>query len=530
MNHGSLGFLNEFGELSLKSEIINGLCLGNNSMLYGIYYPCPEIENSLYTNVSLKHDLMLTPIPSRFWPVSARIYIHLNQCKGSFNHVCDYLRRKGISIIHGESTRSAFRYATWSAHIVFENLLKGGKKGLTYNSDKNYYKQTFRALQDLIKTMNSDSELKNSLFTPDCFQAVDGFINAPLAYFNNLHVQRDKMPWIKEKWIVEPFKLTLDNKKGYEYLVGDDTFQSIISYIKKEYPGSIPAVTFSELHTRSLIVRNVLIPREDSKRFFMVGMEYERVGGTDSCVGIIHTITDKFPSTYNIWQSYTYTINSSEKSDKGNLVFLLENTANTRGEDNRSKESYSDEAWGDINKILTKVSQKVTYDHLKVVPLPEPDSFSGMFENNYDQVGFKRYKYDVFISYSSKDKKYVDDILKPVFDKYKLKIHVDTREIAFGSFIERELFSNILNSCEMCVVVSPKSNKSDWVISEGGAAWILNKILTPIRLSKTVVSRKLASRVWVDGNSPDALEIYVKQVLKRKLENDANRFYYHFGK
>lgn len=532
MNHGSIGFLDGHGRLSLEQQILDGLCLGVNSKLYGIYYPCrPSDKYPEYKNVTLKHDFMLTPIPPRFWPVSARIHIHLIQQPGSFNKVCEYFQRKKISIIHGEVTRSAYRYATWSLHIAFEELLKRPK--LNFNKEKNYYRETFYALKKLLNDINNDLELKPLLFlfAPDYFKVVNGNINAPLAYFTNFYKTKEDKKWLDEPDLIEPFELTLEKHNGYELLGGDKQFQLITRYLNFKDPDIFPAITFSELHTQSLNIRTVLIPPKDNKRFFRLEVQYERITGEDSCVGIIYTITNNMPPEYDIWQSYNYTINSSPEYDKGDLIFIIEDQSNIKKKwDPKSKDAYINEALTSFRNVIKENPFKnIKFSDPLITPLPDPPTLEGYFQINYEERERQMFKFDVFISYQRKDEVIADRLLKILKD-HNLNPHKDVLEIEFGDQVESKLLENILDSREMCVIVSNNSSGSEWVTTEWGAAWILSKRITPIVNDTENIPLRLKDRLYIDGNSDEDLEKYAKQLFERKLKNNINRFRDRFGK
>lgn len=531
MNHGSLGHIDEDGSITLNHEIIDSLCLGDKSKLYGIYYPCPSSKrNPLYQFITLKHDFMLTPIPYRFWAVSAKLFIHLNQHLPSLNKVCEYLESKRVSIIHSESTRSGYRYATWSLHIAFEDLLNSAD--LLYENKLHCYRGTQTKLSQLIKSMKEDRELRKYLYKPDSFEAVEGTVNSPLACFTNF-VQNNELS-DNDKQIVNPFELTLSYTNDGKIFTGDTQYQFVINYLKSKQPELFPAITFSELHERALNIRNVLIPRKDSKRFFRIGIEFQRIGGKDSSVGIIHSITQRLEN-YSIWQSYNYTINSSSDYDKGNLVFLVENITSIgkKSEDGRSKNSYLEEAETDIQRIITEAKfENISFEHPVVIPLPEPLAVKSNLQNEFDQRERKDYKYDVFISYShnESDKKFVDDLVN-LFREHHLVPHVDRNVFKFGETIDSTLLANILNSREMCVVVTKDSVLSEWVTTEWGAAWVLGKNLVPIILKADFqIPDRLKKRYYVNGDSPSELKAYAKQLVDAKLTSEAKRFKYYFSK
>lgn len=533
MNHGSLGFINDIGNLTLRQDVLNALCLLNNSRLYGIYYPCPpEDAGSDYANSTLKHDFMLTPIPPRLWAVSARIHIHMLQNKsGTLNQICKLFEAKRISIIHAESTRSTHRYASWSLHIAFEKLLNSKR---TFDSKNNYYLETYQAVEDLKRDVAENpewEEIRKILFSPDYHKSFDGGPNAPLAYFTN-YINSENTPWLSEKWLKEPFEFELKTDINPNYLIGDSKFNEIFKYLKSINPDIFPATTFSELDTRALNIRTVIIPKKDNKRFFMVGMEYERIGGLDSCIGVIRAVTSKFPSEYNIWQSYNHTIKSSPNFEEGNLVYLIEDTTNrSRPIDNKSREAYLEEAaknFEDIANGNVHDLQNIKFKHPTIAPLPDYEATRKLLENNLEERKFKDHKSDVFISYSHQDTEFVTKTLIPILQNHNVKYTIDSEIFRFGNKIDSTLLARIIDSREMCVIVS--NSKSDWVSRESGVAWVLGMNYVPIIKSPDVdISDQLKNIYYVKGFNEDELIKYAIGLSENRIKSEANRFERYFS-
>ena len=90
-------------------------------------------------------------------------------------------------------------------------------------------------------------------------------------------------------------------------------------------------------------------------------------------------------------------------------------------------------------------------------------------------------KWHIFMSHSSVDK-HDATLLNRMAVKKGLKIYVAERELMGGDEFISEIREALLSSSELCVLVTPDSLKSAWVISEWGAAWALGKKVTPILL------------------------------------------------
>jgi type 1 glutamine amidotransferase len=108
------------------------------------------------------------------------------------------------------------------------------------------------------------------------------------------------------------------------------------------------------------------------------------------------------------------------------------------------------------------------------------------------KINTSRYAYDIFISYSSANQVEADQ-----FDaqakKKGLRCFLASRELSGGDRWDERIRKALISSRELCVLISKASLKSEWVTTECGAAWALNKWLTPILLD--VVAEKLPDRL-----------------------------------
>jgi hypothetical protein len=86
---------------------------------------------------------------------------------------------------------------------------------------------------------------------------------------------------------------------------------------------------------------------------------------------------------------------------------------------------------------------------------------------------------DLFISYSSRFKDQAEEIQQKAKQKL-LNVFLDKTDISYGSDFSEVIKESLLRSRELCVLVTPDAITSEWIISEWGAAWALNKRITPI--------------------------------------------------
>lgn len=100
-------------------------------------------------------------------------------------------------------------------------------------------------------------------------------------------------------------------------------------------------------------------------------------------------------------------------------------------------------------------------------------------EHYREQARKAKYTYDVFLSYAGAD----DAEAKSVHDKVLQAGHtvfMAPKVLKPGDDFAEEIRLALLGSRELWLLVSPASSESEWVISEWGAAWALDKRIVPI--------------------------------------------------
>lgn len=128
-------------------------------------------------------------------------------------------------------------------------------------------------------------------------------------------------------------------------------------------------------------------------------------------------------------------------------------------------------------------------------------------EERYRQESInKKYLFDVFLSYSTTDA----EEAKMVHDKLKnsgLRVFMAPKVLKPGDDFAQEIKNSLIGSKELWLLVSPTSIKSEWVISEWGAAWILSKKIVPIlhRCSPDTLPDRLGKLHCIDLHKCDEL-------------------------
>jgi uncharacterized protein YciU (UPF0263 family) len=101
-------------------------------------------------------------------------------------------------------------------------------------------------------------------------------------------------------------------------------------------------------------------------------------------------------------------------------------------------------------------------------------------EEEYREQRHKlRYAYDVFLSYAGADQAEAD-LIHGLIRKAERKVFMAPKIVNPGEDFAEEIRSALEGSTELWLLVSPSSAKSEWVISEWGAAWVLRKRIVPI--------------------------------------------------
>lgn len=86
--------------------------------------------------------------------------------------------------------------------------------------------------------------------------------------------------------------------------------------------------------------------------------------------------------------------------------------------------------------------------------------------------------YDIFLSYSNKDKTIADDLYSRL-KKAGLKCFMAEKDISVTNQWEPEIRNALRSSQNVLILITPRSNDSKWIMIEVGAAWALEKNLIP---------------------------------------------------
>lgn len=140
------------------------------------------------------------------------------------------------------------------------------------------------------------------------------------------------------------------------------------------------------------------------------------------------------------------------------------------------------------------------------------------------------FEYDLFISYSTRYTTEAQTIEKQARQK-GLKVFLANLSLKPGDAWEDEIRQALFDSRELCVLATPESLKSEWVVSEWSAAWLLKKRITAILLG--CERQDLPARL-LEYQTADyyKVDLFLDKVVERKQEDPLGEIdlitYYQF--
>lgn len=122
----------------------------------------------------------------------------------------------------------------------------------------------------------------------------------------------------------------------------------------------------------------------------------------------------------------------------------------------------------------------------------------------------RRYKYDVFFSYSRQDAPIVRRVYQYLVNAgYQCWLDMD--ELASGNFAQ-QIIATIQESRNLLFFNSEYSNKSEWVGREIDFAVKNNKGIIPVRLDESPIRQELAMYQFVQYSS-DYFDVFMNKII-----------------
>jgi hypothetical protein len=128
-------------------------------------------------------------------------------------------------------------------------------------------------------------------------------------------------------------------------------------------------------------------------------------------------------------------------------------------------------------------------------------------------INESRWAFDVFLSYGSRNRDQAREI-KECGDRMGVRIFMDEREIEGGDIWEERIRDALAGSRELALLATKDGLKSEWVTTEWGAAWVMQRRITPLlyRCDVDDLPRRMQQLQVLDWNNYEA---YFKRVLER---------------
>lgn len=130
------------------------------------------------------------------------------------------------------------------------------------------------------------------------------------------------------------------------------------------------------------------------------------------------------------------------------------------------------------------------------------------------QLVERGYAFDVFLSFSSNNKAEAEKIGSAAEAK-GVSVFMSEKDLTSGDVWDETIREALLTSREMAILVSPTSLKSEWVATEWGIAWALQKRITPILFRCDIA--QLPDRLKrYEARDLHETDLYVSEVFSRK--------------
>jgi TIR domain len=127
-----------------------------------------------------------------------------------------------------------------------------------------------------------------------------------------------------------------------------------------------------------------------------------------------------------------------------------------------------------------------------------------------------RYSFDAFLSYSSSNSTEADLVYSRAAAA-GLRVFMAPKQLLPGDDFAEEIRCSLEGARELWLLLSPQSARSEWVISEWGAAWVLRRPIVPIlhRCEPNLLPERISRFHCIDLHKIDEL------ISSRKPRADA---------
>jgi hypothetical protein len=507
--------------------------------MYGVYYPRPETDHHKGTRV--RHDLVLSPIPYRRWPRTARLSLFIRHSPEKISKISQFLAEQGVSIVQSESARAAYRYEVWSFYVVLAEDDQLGIPG-PYSADKKVFAGTHRRLREIRRRL--EREYRDVLFVDcddlDLRRPVQTLPNTALAHFYDTaergkkekKEEEDLRKYTRPPWVYHdlqfrctgPGVLKPESNGLFTAILQSEEHATEKTPCERRLLGDkpmklLPSVAYASLDTRYLSLRLAILPEHIRDQFFELSVSYQRKGPPDHSRGLVAALTGRLPQRYNVWSSVHRTLESTVHSERGQVVMLVEDQGAGRDDihrrgmhpDDKSCVALAESALMGLageRRLSRLIDLSWKSDPLNEIDPPagggEPGGPPGVgngaddplivldppviksvtkrrVRRKLDLQRSARGDTQVFISYSQADRQTAERIYEAL-KGVGLDVYKADHEQESGDDFSDSIRRNLLGCRELWVLCTRSGMKSEWVQTEWGTAWSLEKRIVPVVL------------------------------------------------
>lgn len=466
MNHGGIGYLDKH-RLVLPVDLLRPLSIGDGSRVVGLYYPPPR-RTGLYRGVTQPHDFMLSPVPSRYWPVTGRLLVRLRHRPGALDKVASWLERQEVTIITAECCRSGYRYASWNLTIALDNLLSQPNP---YVENRSEHEATQQRVEDIRRKLESKFSGTQVLFRdsndPGLAAAVEAVPARAHSYFHQVRETRRSDP------LLSPFTLHCTHSSLRSE---DGRLGKLLSHLEGSFGRVAPTCVLAEMDTRDFNLRVAVIPPQELPRFFTCRIPYGR-SAEGSSRGLLARVAVELGPRFNLWRVSNLTSTNDVDWELGEVRLVVEDTI-AAPPDADATERLLREALLRVDQGIRSGSSGLSLTDTPTVTSIRPSQVLARFEDERAEATGRRF--DVFLSYAKEEGDKEAKAIRKSLVARGLRVHLDTANVAPGEPWMERLISSLRESHEVAVVCTPTTRERNYVALEVGAAKGLGRTVTGI--------------------------------------------------
>jgi hypothetical protein len=460
------------------------LLVKQGSVVWGVPYPRPDpsqIPSEIPPYVGLPNlvDLVLSPLPFRYWCCALRINILLKHEAGALASVSEQLFDQGLVLLSTEASRCAHRYANWSIVVGFPDLAdRFAAKPSSFSPEsfkremgkkEKSIKQSLAKNSDAIFSQSGDFEIE--LESPIKTRPI-----GELAYFY------DYATSVLAKQNLKPFTLVAEDN---EFCLASSHLGSRLKEVGSSFgisPVQLPCAGFAESQFETCMMRISLLPETEGMAMKVARFDYNNTHTADRRLEVIKELSKALGKDWLLWRLLTTTSKTGEDGFSGSIQAIMSSenrTLKTPEEFDRSLVEAVESA--QVN--LTKDYPGVTLTLKPHFPLPKP-------KVALEYLRSKRF-YDVFVCHVEEDA----ELIKPLLDYLEFSAGITYFLDKFPQGDERDVSSRIraeMHNCkELILLGSRKTVDSYWVNLELGMAIEMQKHITVVRTHSMTLPQKL---------------------------------------